>query len=420
MLALVSLQLLIPHSAAQAGLCKWCPQVVPQWTPTWVQAESTIAMPCNGSGLIRPSTLSQYALVSIDWSNIKNVWVTGKPMDAETPLLEQAQLLNNANPKNRVWIYKNIVIAYPWFPSVREKMLDPQYSGWFLRFDNKPPYHVPQCDDNYNPPLCSEFWHSQDQTPGYPHGDGNCPGPCDCGGVPCGFYLFDHRNSSLRAWLIDEYVMGPTGVGARNARGELYISGVYLDDHWSNFSDPVDAPDCASSPIGGPTEVNSGCVADMGLTQRDTTALADGWRATMLQLQQRLLAANAFSWAYFTEFGSGAPFSSPAQCTSFFKHNATALYGRALVLALGKNTTGSLMRDLATFLLVRGPYAWFGHGWQGCSDTGTTQLPPEAIRDAGVPLDNVTETSSGLFQRRWSHATVTMDCSTLLGNVIWQ
>ena len=25
--------------------------------------------------------------------------------------------------------------------------------------------------------------------------------PCDCGAVPCGTYLWDHRNASLRAWL---------------------------------------------------------------------------------------------------------------------------------------------------------------------------------------------------------------------------
>ena len=27
-------------------------------------------------------------------------------------------------------------------------------------------------------------------------------------------------------------------------------------------------------------------------------------------------------------------------------------------------------QDLATFLLVRGPYAWIGYVWSGCTDSG--------------------------------------------------
>lgn len=34
--------------------------------------------------------------------------------------------------------------------------------------------HVPVCDDNYNPPRCSNLYHDHAQTPGYPHGDGTC------------------------------------------------------------------------------------------------------------------------------------------------------------------------------------------------------------------------------------------------------
>lgn len=32
---------------------------------------------------------------------------------------------------------RNLVKALPWFQSVREKLLDPAYSSWFLRFDPK-------------------------------------------------------------------------------------------------------------------------------------------------------------------------------------------------------------------------------------------------------------------------------------------
>lgn len=67
-------------------------------------------------------------------------------------------------------------------------MDDPATRSWFLPFDahNSTPYHVPQCDKNYSPPRCTSLYHDQEQTPGFPKGDGDCPGPCDCGVHPCG------------------------------------------------------------------------------------------------------------------------------------------------------------------------------------------------------------------------------------------
>lgn len=60
--------------------------------------------------------------------------------------------------------------ALPWFSTVRQKLTDPAYSGFFLKFAPRGPlpngsYHVPQCDDNYDPPLCTPFYHDQEQTP---------------------------------------------------------------------------------------------------------------------------------------------------------------------------------------------------------------------------------------------------------------
>ena len=60
-----------------------------------------------------------------------------------------------------MFVYRNLVKALPWFTSVREKIMDPAYSGWFLQFSGEGNYHVPQCDDNYSPPRCSNFYHDQ-------------------------------------------------------------------------------------------------------------------------------------------------------------------------------------------------------------------------------------------------------------------
>ena len=108
-------------------------------------------------------------------------------------------------------------------------MDDPAYADWFLKFDahNTTPYHVPQCDKNYSPPKCTALYHDQEQSPGFPSGDGSCPGPCDCGTNPCGEYLFNYTNAAtngLADWIVNEVELGANGLGNAN------LSGFYLDD----------------------------------------------------------------------------------------------------------------------------------------------------------------------------------------------
>jgi hypothetical protein len=71
-----------------------------------------------------------------------------------------------------------------------------------------------------------------------------------------------------------------------------------------------------------------------------------------------------------------------------------------------------LKEDLANFLLTRGPYAFLGHGWLGCSHEYV--FPPELNLDYGEPTGLCSETTagSGVFVREWTKATVKMDCST--------
>ena len=52
------------------------------------------------------------------------------------------------------------------FTSVRKKITDPKYSQWFVPFSaaviaNHSLAHVPVCDGNYHPPLCSNLYHDQ-------------------------------------------------------------------------------------------------------------------------------------------------------------------------------------------------------------------------------------------------------------------
>ena len=384
----------------------------PTWPATYVMQDSTIIQPCNESGFLDAAFFSQFGIVSVDWSNAKALWVK-PPMSCEELLVEQAARLKAARPGVRVFGYRNIVKALPWFSSVRKVMDDPAYSGWLLDFAPGQTYHVPQCDKNYDPPKCSPFYHDQEQTPGYPSGDGNCPAPaCDCGVHPCGEYLFDHRNASLGDWIVDEFLMGANGLGNAN------VTGFYLDDEWYNTTMYWG---CSATPIGGATEEDGNCLADMGLATQDfTTEITDAWCATRHRGLETMRLAGGWVWQMFSLQST----PTQAQCASSLRamcaagssssfYNATTMHS----MTGDQLTLPNFAQDLAVFLLLRGPYAYLGFGWSGC---GTHPLyPPELKLDYGVPMGLCSETApqSGVFTRLWSKATVTMDCQAYKGTV---
>ena len=152
-------------------------------------------------------------------------------MDSQSLITQQAEmaLATEAGVPGqapRVWAYRNTIKALNWHRSVREKLDDPKYASWFIKFkDYKGPqsnnsYHVPACDWAPPNPKCSGFYHDQEQTPEHPGAnpkvypvDGACAEQCDCGPVnPCGEYIFDHRGGEVegrtfRDWFIDEYMI---------------------------------------------------------------------------------------------------------------------------------------------------------------------------------------------------------------------
>lgn len=151
------------------------------------------------------------------------------------------------------------VQALPWYTLVRDKVTDPAYASWFMHFG--PPtvgqgWHVPQCDTNYQPPLCTDLYHGKrrellkwrdtgtDSTPsallyrpgtdprkqmtcshailprfppesyrqGYPTGDGNCAAPaCDVGSVPVGESRRGEQQAH-RCAISAPYIQGSTSL----------------------------------------------------------------------------------------------------------------------------------------------------------------------------------------------------------------
>lgn len=132
-------------------------------------------------------------------------------MDTEEQLLKQVALSKSVNTNQKVWIYRNSVYGYPWYSAVRSILDDSAYSPWFIKFKAQGPWTSPKCDDFHTPPLCTEYFHTQMDTP-RPDGKGygKCAPPaCNCGTKPCGFYVFNHSSTvvingqTFREWFID-------------------------------------------------------------------------------------------------------------------------------------------------------------------------------------------------------------------------
>jgi hypothetical protein len=378
-------------------------------------------------------------------------------MRCEETMADAAAATHARNPRAKVFVYRNLVKALPWFATVRAKLDDPRYSGFFLKWGGELPSHVPRQG--------SAYYHDQLQTP-QPNGTldkdslnaGNCTaGGCDCGANPCGEYLYDHRNGSmLRKFLVDEVIGGPTGIG------HPAVSGVNVDDFWQ-FNGSI----CCGGGQ-GPSEEDPSAVADTGLSATDVETMHVEWMRTMKAVQAKLIASRAWQMEYFncpqavlsssTEYcwnhdaTERAPTASlatcnatcqAAQCTAYMRQHCkpnnlfqtlawmmgftVSAAGRTAVPdGAGGLRLPALLQDLARFLLLRGPFAWLGTGWVGCAggipgagyEEARFVRPAELDRDYGVPTGHCGEVGeSQVFERQYSKATVRLECRTWTGSV---
>lgn len=405
-------------------------------------------MQCNSSGFSSPSRGAEFGIVSYDWSNAKALWAKGRPMNCEELLVEQAQKTKKAGGKH-TFVYRNIVKALPWFGSVRNKLDDPAYEGFFLKFNpNQRPFHVPRCAPE-NSSHCSEFYHDQEQTPQVPtptnpNPDGACKEYCDCGKHnPCGEYLFDHRNGTmLREFILQEIILGPTAIGHAS------IDGLFLDDFWCSDlicreTRNMTAGCPCNDPVQGPTEIDEYSQFDMGLSDEDIRDITIEWNRTMAEVQRAVLEHNAYTWSLIPgqENANAMPFllsSNEAQCKEALQEAcSSSSIWKKLPLLFGFSTNGTtltqLHQDLAFFLLARGPYAFAGWGvwgmtWPFNPEPSHGQMPPlphgmllpkEFYLDYGVPEEAVcSEKSPGLFTREWSSVSIELDCNTFRSKIV--
>ena len=173
--------------------------------------------------------LARFGLVDYDWSNAKMMWATHRPMDAGAMALEQAARNKAANPRAKIFVYRNLVKALPWFAEVRRLLQNRRYWGFFIPYagckNSTTGEYV--CRNNVTGVVdaSSNLYHDEKQSPGWTTGGGNqttgggnggpdglCQGDthgnnasgptqsgfCDCGdGVSCGEYLWGELRESF-------------------------------------------------------------------------------------------------------------------------------------------------------------------------------------------------------------------------------
>eukprot|EP01103_Thecamoeba_quadrilineata_P004919 TRINITY_DN14791_c0_g1_i1.p1 TRINITY_DN14791_c0_g1~~TRINITY_DN14791_c0_g1_i1.p1 ORF type:complete len:454 (+),score=61.54 TRINITY_DN14791_c0_g1_i1:37-1398(+) len=407
----------------------------PPWPGTYRLKDSTICMAVNSSGYFNISRATQFDVVSYDWSNAKAQWVNVRPMDCEQRLLYQAEATKLHSPKTHVFVYRNLVKALPWFSSVRNILDDPQYSGFFLKFANystvnarnKTYYHVPACTTQDGVTKCSEFYHDQEQTPEVPslsdrHPDGACQLYCDCGTVPCGEYLFDHRNGSLLTeWLIKDYILSDTAVGSP------FIDGLFIDDYWC--SDIINGSQNCTDPVQGPSEIDPYSQIDMGLSDEDIADITEGWLYNMKQVQSAILSAKGYTWSlmpYQANANAQPLVLNQSICHSVLNfacqvpnpfEDAPLLSGITLNTSSDSNLFPFLVQQVAGFLLMRGPSGFIGYGEWGMEWPPEVELPDLVFgdHDFGEPLQpscSCHPLLPHLWVRDWSNARVELDCAT--------
>ena len=102
-------------------------------------------------------------------------------------------------------------------------------------------------------------------------------------------YLWDHRNQSLRTFLIDEFVLN-----AKTGLGNPHVDGFFFDDGWTNkpasHAGKPGYEQCDMAQGGGATEENFYCTKDMGLSADDVRHIYTNWSLTIARGHAAVLA----------------------------------------------------------------------------------------------------------------------------------
>eukprot|EP01052_Picozoa_sp_SAG31_P009045 SAG31_NODE_467_length_15267_cov_13.792919_21_plen_264_part_00 len=196
---------------------------------------------------------------------------------------------------------------------------------------------------------------------------------------------------------------------------------------------------------GGAGDVHGSEILDCDLSFEDSTDIYTGWLASMQLLVKTIIERGGFLWQMFNG-GQDTVWRAVSGCTNCSRFTQPKITRDSCAATLREacrptsmqqlgalrytvemnktcsdnNLDGCVVIDLhqhlASFLLMRGPWAWLGYAWVGCSRPYAR--PKEFDADVGEPIGFCTETAPGTFERNWTKAKVKLDCNRWIGNVM--
>jgi hypothetical protein len=231
------------------------------------------------------------------------------------------------------------------------------------------------------------------------------------------------HGQTFQQWFINDYILNKVGMSP-------LVSGFFWDDFWPLPNKAF--PDSRGGAPGGTIP------EDTGLTNETWGQITDAYNANMEALRVKTLEVGKFAWQLMwtggldTSVGNTEPTAivQQANCAAMLRTqcNVTAApQTRAMMYGLQTNHTTrkpsdltDLHQDLANFLLIRGQFAWLGHGWHGCSKD--YPFPKEFNEDYGEPVNSgevckETGSGTGIFTREYTKASVQMDCNKWVGTI---
>lgn len=332
----------------------------PSWPVEWNLTMSTIGNPGGGSGYWLPPAGQVWGLLSLDWGTASSIWDVGGLMNAtvEATLTTNCRMIKELSPGTRCFIYHNNELALEVLESQRKVMYNPTYASYFLDLANSDTIY-----DDYSSSAGDE-------------------------------YLWDFRNPNSSEYFINSILQ---------VLNDPNVDGTYLDDYVGAFDEHYNA------------------ASDTGL---DTTQLQAPFlyckQVAQVVLLDALIANGKYPWTALSHGGSGGnedalPSAiSSSGCQVSMTLSCGAAYQNNANVATAITFDGSAaIQSIAAFLILRGPYAWLGSGWNG----GGVGWSDYFLLQVGEPQGVCVQSPSGVFTRQWTYGAVTLDCNTWTASI---
>merc|ERR1712080_481596 len=122
----------------------------------------------------------------------------------------------------------------------------------------------------------------------------------------------------------------------------------------------------------------------MGLTQADVDEITSNHSKTKDAVEAAIVAHGGFSWRQFHHHGvMSLDLDDPRpKCTAYLRNackRGSAEHESALMFEFTRKKFHDpfplpfVSQDVASFLLVRGPFAWIGFSWMGCNTAAVVE-----------------------------------------------